>query len=77
MLLDDGHTGSGLEPRLEWGSKVKSRCLDRWTDRIDALRSLRARFAAMERYERASRAHLALQRAYERLANEIFSRVQH
>ena len=47
--------------------------LDRWTVRIEALRVLQNRFATAARYGRASRAQLALMRAYDRWAQEVFS----
>jgi hypothetical protein len=47
--------------------------LDRWTGRIEALRVLQNRFATAARYGRASRAQLALIRAYDRWAQEVFS----
>lgn len=54
------------------GQAVRSPSLDPWTRRIDTLRELKKRYAQMERYGRAGRAHLALERAYHRWAQELF-----
>jgi hypothetical protein len=59
-------------PRQPKGQAVRSPSPERWTRRIDALRELKQRYAQMALYERAGRAHLTLERAYRRWAQEIF-----
>jgi hypothetical protein len=61
-----------LSPAWKDGRNVTNMdVVDRWTTRIETLRGLRNHFAASERYERANRAHQALQRAYNRWAHEV------
>ena len=44
-----------------------------WTHRLERLRDLRERFARASRYERAYKASLAIQRLYDRWADEVFA----
>ena len=44
-----------------------------WTLRLERLQSLKGRFASANRYDRAYKAHLAVQRLYDRWADEVFS----
>ena len=43
-----------------------------WTHRLARLRALRERFTSAGQYDRAQRAYIAVQHAYERWANEVF-----
>lgn len=44
-----------------------------WTHRLRHIQALRDRFRGAGRYDRAYRAHLALQQVYDRWAQEVFS----
>jgi hypothetical protein len=44
-----------------------------WTQRISRLQTLKDCFAARSRYDRAYKAHLAIQHVYERWADEVFA----
>ncbi len=44
-----------------------------WTQRIARLQTLKDRFAARSCYDRAYKAHLAIQHVYERWADEVFA----
>ena len=44
-----------------------------WGFRLERLQSLKQGFASANRYDRAYKAHLAVQRLYERWADEVFS----
>ena len=44
-----------------------------WSHRLQQLQTLRERFTAFGRYNRAYKAHLVLQRVYERWADEVFA----
>ena len=43
-----------------------------WSHRLDRLRTLRDKFVAAHRYERAYKVHLAIQHVYDRWADEVF-----
>jgi hypothetical protein len=47
-----------------------------WTQRISRLQALKDRFAARNHYDRAYKAHLAIQHVYERWADEVFAAAQ-
>jgi hypothetical protein len=47
--------------------------LSQWAQRIARLQALKDRFAARSRYDRAYKAHLAIQHVYERWADEVFA----
>jgi hypothetical protein len=44
-----------------------------WTHRLERLQTLRERFMGAKRYDRAYRAYLAVQRLYDRWADEVFA----
>jgi hypothetical protein len=44
-----------------------------WAQRLSHLQALRERFALNGHYNRALRAHLVVQRVYDRWADEVFS----
>ena len=44
-----------------------------WTHRLEHLLALRERFSSSHRYDRAYKAHLAVQHVYDRWADEMFS----
>ncbi|MBM6582895.1 hypothetical protein ILT44_22065 [Microvirga sp. BT689] len=43
-----------------------------WTHRLERLHALRERFTATHRYDQAYEAYLAIQRVYDRWADEMF-----
>ena len=43
-----------------------------WSRRLQLLQTMREHFARSGRYDRARRAHLIVQQAYERWADEVF-----
>jgi hypothetical protein len=47
--------------------------LAQWAFRLERLQALKVRFASANRYDRAHKAHLAVQRLYERWADEVFT----
>ncbi|HEX2552149.1 MAG TPA: hypothetical protein VHL98_00510 [Microvirga sp.] len=47
-----------------------------WSRRIARLQAMRERFAGRSRYDRADRAHRAIQHVYERWADEVFAAVR-
>ncbi len=47
-----------------------------WTQRIIRLQVLKDNFMRRSRYDRAYRAHCAIQHVYERWADEVFSGVR-
>jgi hypothetical protein len=44
-----------------------------WTQRLTQLHALRERFSRMGRHDRAYKAYLVVQHAYERWAEEVFA----
>ncbi len=44
-----------------------------WTHRLQQLQALRDRLTGAGRYDRAYRAHLAVQHVYDRWADEVFA----
>ncbi len=44
-----------------------------WIGRLDRLHALRDRFVETSRYDRAHKAHLAIQHVYDRWADEVFA----
>jgi hypothetical protein len=44
-----------------------------WSNSLDRLKALRARFTSSGRYDRAYKTYLAVQHAYERWADEVFA----
>ncbi|HEX2135310.1 MAG TPA: hypothetical protein VHG30_05290 [Microvirga sp.] len=43
-----------------------------WSFRLERLRALQERFTGTSRYDRAYKAHLAVQHVYDRWADEMF-----
>ena len=48
-----------------------------WMLRLERLQSLKGRYARANRYDRAYKAHLAVQRLYDRWADEVFTAARH
>ncbi len=46
---------------------------DQWTQRLTRLHELRERFSRVGQHERAYKAYLIVQHAYERWAEEVFA----
>jgi len=44
-----------------------------WSHRLERLQALRERFTCAHQYERAYKAYLAVQRLYDRWADEVFA----
>jgi hypothetical protein len=44
-----------------------------WSHRLERLKALQERFARANRYDRAYKAHLAVQYLYDRWADEVFA----
>jgi hypothetical protein len=47
-----------------------------WANRLTRLQALRDRFAGAHRYDRAYKAYQAVQRLYDRWADEVFATAQ-